>query len=131
VAIEKLFFYRMGNTIMVAQARGVLMFVLAQHNVPFGEFTPAQIKQTLTGMDNADKYKVQQAVARELNLDEIPQLDDAVDALAAALTAWFGQFWCIEPIVIGTCVTRKTAAYDLAVLGTRSLSYKHFGEMRS
>lgn len=89
VAIEKLFFYRMGNTISVAQARGVLMLVLAQHGVPFVEFTPAQIKQALTGYGNADKYAVQQAVARELSLDYIPRPDDAADALAVALTAWF------------------------------------------
>lgn len=89
VAIEKLFFYRMANTIAVAQARGVLMLVLAQHHVPFVEFTPAQIKQALTGWGNADKHEVQQAVARELNLDYIPHPDDAADALAVALTAWF------------------------------------------
>ena len=89
VAIEKLFFYRMANTITVAQARGVMMLVLAQHGVPFVEFTPAQIKQALTGWGNADKYQVQQAVARELNLDYIPHPDDAADALAVALTAWF------------------------------------------
>jgi crossover junction endodeoxyribonuclease RuvC len=89
VAIEKLFFYRMASTITVAQARGVLMLVLAQHHVPYVEFTPAQIKQALTGWGNADKYEVQQAVARELNLDYIPQPDDAADALAVALTAWF------------------------------------------
>jgi crossover junction endodeoxyribonuclease RuvC len=89
VAIEKLFFYRMSSTITVAQARGVLMLVLAQHNVPMLEFTPAQIKQALTGYGNADKYEVQQAVARELNLDYIPKPDDAADALAVALTAWF------------------------------------------
>jgi crossover junction endodeoxyribonuclease RuvC len=89
VAIEKLFFYRMGNTIAVAQARGVLMLVLAQEGVPFVEFTPAQIKQALTGYGNADKQEVQQAVARELNLDKIPRPDDAADALAVALTAWF------------------------------------------
>ncbi|MBD1839141.1 crossover junction endodeoxyribonuclease RuvC [Coleofasciculus sp. FACHB-501] len=91
VAIEKLFFYRMGNTIVVAQARGVLMLVLAQHGVPFVEFTPAQIKQALTGMGNADKSEVQQAVARELNLGYIPKPDDAADALAVALTAWFQE----------------------------------------
>ncbi|HEY9850339.1 MAG TPA: crossover junction endodeoxyribonuclease RuvC [Leptolyngbyaceae cyanobacterium] len=91
VAIEKLFFYRMGNTIAVAQARGVLMLVLAQHKMPFLEYTPAQVKQALTGMGNADKYEVQQAVARELNLDVIPKPDDAADALAVALTAWFEQ----------------------------------------
>ena len=89
VAIEKLFFYRMASTISVAQARGVLMLVLAQHHVPYVEFTPAQIKQALTGWGNADKYEVQQAVARELNLDYIPHPDDAADALAVALTAWF------------------------------------------
>jgi crossover junction endodeoxyribonuclease RuvC len=89
VAVEKLFFYRMASTITVAQARGIVMLVLAQHNVPFVEFTPAQIKQALTGWGNADKYEVQQAVARELNLDYIPRPDDAADALAVALTAWF------------------------------------------
>jgi crossover junction endodeoxyribonuclease RuvC len=89
VAIEKLFFYRMANTITVAQARGVLMLVLAQHGVPFVEFTPAQVKQALTGYGNADKQQVQQAVARELNLDYIPHPDDAADALAVALMAWF------------------------------------------
>lgn len=91
VAIEKLFFYRMGNTILVAQARGIMVLVLAQHGVPYVEFTPAQIKQGLTGMGNADKSEVQQAVARELNLDYIPKPDDAADALAVALTAWYGQ----------------------------------------
>ena len=89
VAIEKLFFYRMGNTITVAQARGVLMLVLGQHGVPYVEFTPAQIKQALTGMGNADKHEVQLAVARELELDYIPKPDDASDALAVAITAWF------------------------------------------
>lgn len=91
VAIEKLFFYRMSSTITVAQARGVLMLVLAQHKVPMVEFTPAQVKQSLTGYGNADKNEVQQAVARELNLDCIPKPDDAADALAVALTAWFYQ----------------------------------------
>ena len=89
VAIEKLFFYRMANTIAIAQARGVMMLVLAQHNIPFVEFTPAQIKQALTGWGNADKQEVQEAVARELALDYIPRPDDAADALAVALTASF------------------------------------------
>lgn len=89
-AAEKLFFYRMGNTILVAQARGVLTLVLAQHELPLLEFTPAQIKKALTGYGNAQKLEVQEAVARELNLAEIPKPDDAADGLAVALTAaWF------------------------------------------
>lgn len=89
VALEKLFFYRMGNTILVAQARGVVMLVLAQHQLPLIEFTPAQIKQALTGYGNADKAMVQEAVMRELDLPSIPKPDDAADGLAVALTAWF------------------------------------------
>lgn len=89
ISLEKLFFYRMGNTIAIAQARGVIMLVLAQHKMPLIEFTPAQIKQALTGYGNAEKHQVQEAVARELNLDRIPKPDDAADALAVALTAWY------------------------------------------
>jgi crossover junction endodeoxyribonuclease RuvC len=87
VALEKLFFYRMGNTILVAQARGVITLVIAQQKLPLVEFTPAQIKQALTGYGNADKAAVQAAVARELKLAHIPRPDDAADALAVALTA--------------------------------------------
>lgn len=91
IALEKLFFYRMGNTIAVAQARGVIALVLAQHKLPVVEFTPAQVKQALTGYGNADKLAVQEAVARELSLTTIPKPDDAADALAIALAAWFQQ----------------------------------------
>jgi crossover junction endodeoxyribonuclease RuvC len=88
VAIEQLFFYKMGNTIPVAQARGVVILVISQHKLPWVEFTPAQIKQAVAGYGNAKKPEVQEAVARELALDKIPRPDDAADALAVALTAW-------------------------------------------
>ncbi|AFY70799.1 Crossover junction endodeoxyribonuclease ruvC [Thalassoporum mexicanum PCC 7367] len=88
VGMEKLFFYRMGNLINVAQARGVIMLTLAQHKIEPREFSPPQIKQALTGYGNADKADVQNAVARELELDKIPRPDDAADAIAVALTCW-------------------------------------------
>ena len=81
----------MSHTIAVAQARGVLMLVLSQARLPYVEFTPPEIKKALTGYGNADKLEVQAAVARELALDFIPRPDDAADALAIALTAWFHQ----------------------------------------
>jgi crossover junction endodeoxyribonuclease RuvC len=91
VAVEKLFFYRMSHTIAVAQARGVLMLVLGQAGLPYVEFAPPEVKKALTGYGNAQKIEVQEAVARELALDFIPRPDDAADALAIALTAWFHQ----------------------------------------
>lgn len=90
VALEKLFFYKMSHTISVAQARGIVLLVLSQLSIPLVEFTPAQIKQALTGYGNAAKNEVQQAVQRELALDYLPKPDDAADALAIALTA--GRF---------------------------------------
>ena len=89
VAIEKFFFYRMSSTILVAQARGVVMLALAQKSIDTVEFTPSQVKLALTGRGNAKKYEVQEAVASELDLEHIPRPDDAADALAIALTAWF------------------------------------------
>ncbi|XFA73792.1 crossover junction endodeoxyribonuclease RuvC [Thermosynechococcaceae cyanobacterium Okahandja] len=87
VAIEKLFFYKMSHTILVAQARGIILLVLSQLGCPLLEFTPAQVKQALTGYGNASKAAVQEAVQRELNLAMLPKPDDAADALAIALTA--------------------------------------------
>ena len=92
VGIEKLFFYRMGNTILVAQARGVILLAVAQHGLAPREFTPAQVKQALTGYGGADKLAIQEAVARELQLDRIPKPDDAADGLAIALTVWYNRF---------------------------------------
>ena len=89
IAVEKLFFYRMSHTITVAQARGVIMLVLGQAGIPYVEFTPPEVKKALTGYGNAQKIEVQEAVARELSLNFLPRPDDAADALAIALTAWF------------------------------------------
>ena len=88
VVVEKMFFYRMSTTIPVAQARGVILLVLAQFKIPLIEYTPNQVKLALTGSGKADKKVVQEAVARELGLKKIISPDDASDALALALTAW-------------------------------------------
>lgn len=87
VSVEKLFFARNVTTAMsVAQARGVVLLVAQQHRLPVFEYTPMQIKQSLTGYGKADKKQMQQMVQLLLNLKEIPKPDDAADALAAALT---------------------------------------------
>ncbi|NBO28479.1 MAG: crossover junction endodeoxyribonuclease RuvC [Synechococcaceae bacterium WBA_2_066] len=88
-SVEKFFFYRSSNTIAVVQARGVLIMTLSRFRIPIVEYPPMQIKLALAGHGHADKTDVQDAVMRELNLDERPKPDDAADALAVALTAWF------------------------------------------
>ena len=85
-AVEKLFFQRNVSTAMtVGQARGVALLSLAQAGIPVGEYTPLEIKQAVVGYGGADKNQVQQMVKALLNLDRIPQPDDAADALAVAI----------------------------------------------
>lgn len=86
VAIEELFFNNNAKTaISVAQARGVLVAEVASHDIPIYEYTPLQIKQSVTGYGRAEKGQVQQMVKMLLNLNAIPKPDDAADALAVAI----------------------------------------------
>lgn len=85
-AVEKLFFQKNVKTaIAVGQARGVAMLALAQAHLPVHEYTPNEIKQTVSGYGNADKKQVQLMVQTLLHLDEVPKPDDAADALAVAI----------------------------------------------
>ncbi len=87
MAIEKLFFAQNVTTAMtVAQARGVAMLAGRKGGMPIAEYTPLQIKQTLTGYGKADKKQVQEMVRLQLGLSEVPKPDDCADALAAAIT---------------------------------------------
>jgi crossover junction endodeoxyribonuclease RuvC len=87
MSIEQLFFARNVTTaISVAQARGVAMLTGRKARLPIAEYTPMQIKQTLTGYGKADKKQVQEMVRIQLGLSEVPKPDDCADALAAAIT---------------------------------------------
>ena len=87
MSIEKLFFARNVTTaISVAEARGVAMLTGRQAAISIAEYTPLQIKQTLTGYGKADKKQIQEMVRLNLGLTEVPKPDDCADALAAAIT---------------------------------------------
>ena len=87
MSIEKLFFARNVTTAMsVSHARGVAMLAGRKAKLPIAEYTPMQIKQTVTGYGGADKKQVQEMVRLQLGLKEAPKPDDCADALAAAIT---------------------------------------------
>ena len=87
VAIEELFFNSNQKTaINVAQARGVLLVSVTNRDIPIYEYTPLQVKQSITGYGRADKKQIQTMVKMLLHLNVIPKPDDAADALAIAIT---------------------------------------------
>lgn len=88
LAVEKLFFTKNITTaISVAEARGVILVTAAKHNLEIAEYTPLQVKQTLTGYGKADKQQMQRMVKSILKLQNIPKPDDAADALAITICA--------------------------------------------
>lgn len=87
VAVEELFFSKNVTTgIAVAEARGVILLTC---NKLLGdevfEYTPNQIKMTITGYGGAEKKQMQLMVQALLRLKAMPRPDDAADALAVAL----------------------------------------------
>lgn len=94
MSIEKLFFAQNITTaISVSHARGVAMLCGRLAHLPIAEYTPLQIKQTLTGYGRADKKQIQEMVRLHLNLQVVPKPDDAADALAAAITHQLMSQW--------------------------------------
>ncbi len=86
VAVEKLFFSRNVRTAMaVGQARGVALLAAAHAGLPVYEYTPLEVKQAIAGYGGATKEQVQQMVQLLLGLEEVPQPDDAADAIAVAV----------------------------------------------
>ncbi|MBR4941649.1 MAG: crossover junction endodeoxyribonuclease RuvC [Clostridia bacterium] len=85
-AVEELFFVNNTTTgIPVAQARGVILLALTQKKIPVYEYTPLQVKTTMTGYGKATKKQMMEQVTMRLGLSEVPHPDDAADALAIAL----------------------------------------------
>lgn len=85
-SVEKLFFFKNQKTVMpVAAARGVIMMALEKFGVKAFEYTPMEVKQTLTGYGRADKKEVEQMVKIALQCDILPSLDDTVDSMAIAI----------------------------------------------
>ena len=86
-AMETLYFAKnISSAMAVAEARGVAELCLAQHCIPCGEYTPNQIKQSVTGTAAADKKLVERYVKLLLGLETEPKPDHAADALAGAIT---------------------------------------------
>lgn len=90
VAVEKLFFSKNITTgIAVAEARGIVLLVAEQRRVTVYEYSPNEIKKSLTGYGAATKAQMEEMVRVHLGLVEKPKPDDAADALAAAITCGF------------------------------------------
>jgi crossover junction endodeoxyribonuclease RuvC len=87
LALERVFHGRNVQSIFkLGEARGVVLLAGRLEGLEIHEFTPAEVKKTVTGNGNADKTQVQRMVARVLGLAELPEPTDVSDALAVAFS---------------------------------------------
>jgi len=95
MAIERLYFTTNQKTaIDVAQARGVTVLSAARRAVPVSEYTPLQVKMSVTGYGKAEKKQVMEMTRQILGLAQIPKPDDAADALAIAICHGHSVRYC-------------------------------------
>ncbi len=86
-SVEDLFFATNRKTVMsVGAARGVVLLVCQLSHLKISSYTPLQIKSAITGYGSADKKQVEFMVKQILKIKDLKQIDDTVDAIAAALT---------------------------------------------
>lgn len=85
-AIEQVFVNRNRNTaIAVARASGVIMAAIASKGIEVAEYTPSQMKMTITGSGSADKEQIAAVVAMRLGLGSVAGPADVADALGIAM----------------------------------------------
>ena len=86
MAVEKLYFTTNQKTaIDVAQARGVIILSASKKGVPVAEYTPLQLKVSVTGYGKAEKHQMMEMTRNILGLARVPKPDDTADALAVAI----------------------------------------------
>ena len=83
--VEGLFFAQnLKTAIIMGEARGAAMAVVAEAGLDIYEIATRKVKQAIVGYGAAQKLAVAKMVQRMLNLTELPA-PDAADALALAL----------------------------------------------
>jgi crossover junction endodeoxyribonuclease RuvC len=86
VAIEEAFYGKsVSAALRMGEGRGVALAAVAQELRPLFQYTPAEVKKAVVGNGRAHKSQVQEMVRVILGLREIPEPEDAADALAVAI----------------------------------------------
>ena len=90
VSLEDVFYSQNIKTALkIGHARGAVIIAAANQGIPVYEYSPREIKQSVTGIGSAAKEQVQSMVQRLLHLDKPPAPFDASDALAIAICHLF------------------------------------------
>ncbi len=86
VVVEQPFFAKNARSALaIGRAQAVALLAAAIKGIPTYEYTPTQIKQRVANYGASSKEQIQEMVKLQLGLAEVPQPNDAADALAVAI----------------------------------------------
>lgn len=86
LAIEKTFFYKNPQSLIkLSHARASAILVAGNSSLKIHEYSPNEVKQSVSGRGKASKEQVSFMVKTILNLKEIDKLYDSSDALSIAI----------------------------------------------
>ena len=86
VAVEQPFISKNVRSAMaIGRAQAIALLAAAGRGIPTYEYTPAQIKQRVANYGASSKEQIQEMVRLQLGLSQIPEPNDAADALAVAI----------------------------------------------
>jgi len=92
LTLETLFLTKNQKTaMMVAEARGVIMYEAEKHSLQVYEYSPLQIKIAVTGYGKSDKKQVTAMVKQLISIEKDIQYDDEFDAIAIGLTCFASE----------------------------------------
>ncbi len=86
VAVETQFVYKnVQSALKLGMARGAVLIAAARREIPIFEYTPKKAKLAVVGHGAASKEQVQKMIQLLLKLQNLPEPEDAADALALAV----------------------------------------------
>ena len=86
VALEQPFMAKnVKSALAVGRAQAVAILAATNKGISTYEYTPTQVKQRVAGYGASSKEQIQEMVKLQLGLSQIPQPNDAADALAVAI----------------------------------------------
>ncbi len=85
-AIEDVFYSKNAkSSLILGEARGAAILAATLSKLPVFEYSPREVKQSVTGHGAADKSQVAYMLRRILDLADPPDNHDESDALAVAI----------------------------------------------
>lgn len=73
------------NFLKLGYLRGIIYLLAHQYTIPVTEFSPTQVKASITGYGGATKEQVARIIVQLFPGMEIPKKEDVTDALAVTL----------------------------------------------